>query len=244
MRSEAETPPLRRVAWQPTHRIIATRHPPVGVFDDIAGPEDRDALFELEGLTNPRLRDERGEIALVPPSRRISGPGASLIMAAFTHLNPGGSRFTDGSYGVYYAARELPTAIAETVHHRNHFLAWTREAACVLQLRCILADVAGRLHDLRRGYPQWHDPDHYEASQRAAARLREAGSDGLVYNSVRRPRGQCVAVFYPDLLGSVRQGPAILYHWDGQQITHATVGGDTVELAGPGGPSRSGAELV
>ena len=31
-------------------------------------------------------------------------------MAAFTHLNPEGSRFSDGSYGVYYAAHTLATA--------------------------------------------------------------------------------------------------------------------------------------
>lgn len=234
--SVADAPPLRRVAWQPSHRIIATRHPPVGVFDAIAPAQDHEALFELEGLTNPRLREARGEIDLVPAERRIAGPGASLIMAAFTHLNPGGSRFSDGSYGVYYAARELPTAIAETVHHRSRFLGYTREAACVLQLRCILADVRGRLHDLRRGYPRMHDPDSYAASQPLAARLRGQGSDGLLYQSVRRPRGQCVALFYPDLLGPPRQGPAILYHWDGLRITHATVGGETLALGA--GPSR------
>ena len=61
-------PPLRRVAWRPSHRIIATRHPPVGVFDGIADPSDLDALFALEGMTNPRLRQELGEISLVPPA--------------------------------------------------------------------------------------------------------------------------------------------------------------------------------
>ena len=71
----------------------------------------------LEQLTNPRVRDEVGEIALVPPDERIAGPGASYVMASFTHLNPGGSRFSDGSFGVYYAASDLDTAIAETVYH-------------------------------------------------------------------------------------------------------------------------------
>ncbi len=37
-----------------------------------------------------------------------------MVMAPFTHLNPKGSRFSDGSYGVYYAAKRLSTAIAET----------------------------------------------------------------------------------------------------------------------------------
>ena len=43
-------------------------------------------------------------------------------MAAFTHLNPEGSRFSDGSWGVFYAGNDLNTAIAETRHHRERFL--------------------------------------------------------------------------------------------------------------------------
>jgi hypothetical protein len=64
----------------------------------------------LEQLTNPRVRDEVGDIALVPPEERVSGPGASYVMAAFTHVNPKGSRFSDGSFGVYYVAAALETA--------------------------------------------------------------------------------------------------------------------------------------
>ena len=50
-------------------------------------------------------------------------------MAAFTHLNPDGSRFSDGRYGVFYAARSLDTAVAETMHHRANFMAATSRGA-------------------------------------------------------------------------------------------------------------------
>ena len=82
------TPPLARIVWQPSWRIVPSRFPPIDLFERIADPADWDALIELESLTNPRLRDEVGDIALVPAAERISGPGASAIMAAFTHLNP------------------------------------------------------------------------------------------------------------------------------------------------------------
>ena len=69
-----------------------------------------ETLIELEQLTNPRVRNETGNINLVPPERRVSGNNASYVMAPFTHVNPRGSRFSDGTYGVYYAAERLETA--------------------------------------------------------------------------------------------------------------------------------------
>ena len=69
---------------------------------EIAARADRsdrgfgDSLVELEMLTNPRVRQEVGEISLVPPEERVSGAGASWVMAPFTHIGwP--SRFSDGS---------------------------------------------------------------------------------------------------------------------------------------------------
>ena len=104
----------RRVAvdWRGAWRIIPSRFPAQGVFDRIARPEDLDALYALEALTNDRLRDELGELALVPRARRVTGPGTQTVMAAFTHVNPDGSRFSDGGYGVFYAAKALDTAVA------------------------------------------------------------------------------------------------------------------------------------
>ena len=115
--------PVSALAWLPCHRLIASRYPTVGLYDEIARPQDLDVVFAIEALTNPRVRQALGALSLVPPADRVSGPGATLIMAAFTHLNPEGSRFSDGSYGVYYAADTLETAVAEVSHHRARFLA-------------------------------------------------------------------------------------------------------------------------
>ena len=214
--------PTARVRFRPGYRVVPSRFPPVGVFDAIADPADIPALIELESMTNPRMREELGAIGLVPPERRISGPGTTPIMAAFTHLNPDGSRFSPGWFGVYYCAREQQTAVAETVFHKSRFLAATREPACVLDMRCYLGDVDGRFHDIRGGHPELHDPDSYAASQRFAVELRAAGSNGIVYDSVRAPGGTCLAAFHPDMLKPVRQGPHLQYHWNGEAISHVT----------------------
>ena len=92
-----DLPPVRRIRWSQAFRIVPSRFPPVGVYDRIADPMDLDAVFAIEALTNPRLREEAGALKLVPKERRISGPGSTPVMAAFTHLNPEGSRFSDGS---------------------------------------------------------------------------------------------------------------------------------------------------
>lgn len=213
----------RTVRWTPCYRIVASRFPPVSVFDSVADPADLEAVFQVESMTNPRRRQELGQLSLVPSNRRISGPGTTPVMAAFTHLNPQGSRFSDGNYGVYYAAKDLETATHETVYHTQNFLRATNEPACVVQKRCYAADLNGKLHDVRTGHPELHDPNSYVASQTMARQLRERGSDGLLYNSVRKRGGQCVAVFYPDLLSPARQGQHLQYQWDGHAVTHVSV---------------------
>ncbi|WP_445145394.1 RES family NAD+ phosphorylase [Dyella sp. Tek66A03] len=214
----ADHPPLKRIRWNQAYRIVPSRFPPVGVFDRIAEPGDLDALYAIEAMTNPRLRDELGELRLVPPERRVSGPGTTPVMAAFTHLNPEGSRFSDGSWGVFYAAHSVATAVEETVYHRERFLAATAEAACDIEMRCYRTSIQTRLHDLRGGWSAEHDPDSYAAGITLARRLRGEGSDGLVYDSVRHRGGECVAVFYPDRVAPCVQAQHLMYRWDGKRI--------------------------
>lgn len=217
-------PPLARVRWKPCWRLVASRFPPTGLFDRVSAPEDLDAVYAVESLTNDRLRQEAGELSLVPPAERVSGPGTTPIMAAFTHLNPVGSRFTDGSYGVYYAARSLATAIAETRYHRARFLAATQQPPVETDMRAYASNIDARLHDIRGGKgvtAAVYDPDpaRYGAGQALARTLRDSGSNGLVYDSVRDPGGQCVAVFRPRVLSPVTQGPHFCYVWDGAAIS-------------------------
>jgi hypothetical protein len=208
---------LSTIEWHPAFRIIPTRFPTINLFDRVASPEDFDALYALETMTNDRLRDELGEIELVPKSERLYGPGCGPIMAAFTHLNTAGSRFSDGSYGVFYAAREKETAVAETMYHQGRFLSATSEAPIQLQMRVYHVEVAGSLYDLR-GIPAGDAigaPDSYAASQAVGKQLRAEGGNGIVYRSVRYEPGECVAAFRTTVLSNCRHGSQMLYQWDG-----------------------------
>jgi RES domain len=211
--------PIVDVTWRPAHRIVPSRFPPAGLWDRIARPEDFDALAELEGLTNPRIREEMGALALIPRERWATGPGTTPIMAAFTHLNPEGSRFSDGGFGVFYLSKTIETAIRETVFHREQFLRRTREPPMQVQMRCYATAVNCPLHDIRGGFPALHDPDEYSASQRVARELRAGNSNGIAYDSVRHRGGQCAAIFWPDLVEPCVQSKHFSYHWDGASIT-------------------------
>ncbi len=219
----AGQPGVVAVAWKPSYRLIASRYPTVGLYDAIADPADLDAVFAIEALTNARLRNELGALQLVPPDERLSGTGSTTIMAAFTHLNPEGSRFSDGSYGVYYATRDPDTAIAEVSHHRALFLSRTQEPAIDIDLRLIVAPLEAKLHDLRglrRSAPQLYDAHDYSAGRALGRQLRDAGSWGVLYHSVRQRGGLCAGVFRPRALKAAREAAHIALHWDGQRITH------------------------
>jgi RES domain len=215
--------PITRTLWRTSYRLIPSRYPTVGLYDSIADPADLEVVFAIEALTNPRIRDEIGQLQLVPPDERVSGPGSTPIMAAFTHLNPEGSRFSNGSYGVYYAAQALETAIAEVSHHRAVFLARTNEPTIDVDMRLITAMVDAPLHDLRhvrKHAAELFDPDRYAVPQALGQQLRDAGSWGLQFPSVRDKGGVCVGLFRPKALRHAKSGAHIALHWDGQRITH------------------------
>jgi hypothetical protein len=217
------TTDISRVTWQPSYRIIPSRFPPINLFERVADPEDWEAIIEVESLTNPRLRDEAGDVSLVSVDERISGPGTSIIMAAFTHLNPAGSRFTDGTYGVFYTTPDLETAIAETKHHRERFMRETGEAPIHLDMRVYLVDLDAELHDIRGKQSTEalvYHLEKYAAAQHFARTLKESGSNGIVYSSVRRAGGECAAVLRPRVLSNCRQERHLSYVWDGAQISN------------------------
>ncbi len=218
----APEPPVRALRWEPCYRGVPSRFPPIDLFERVAPPEDWAALIELESLTNERLRDELGQIQLVPPGERVVGPGAGYVMAPFTHIAPEGGRFNDPSFGAYYAARSLATAVAETRYHRARVLRATGEPPMELDMRVLEARLAGSFHDLRdlQGqFPAVYAPEDYSAGQALARRLRAAGADGAVFDSVRDAGGECAAAFRPRLLARCRETRTLTYIWDGEKIS-------------------------
>ena len=208
---------MRRINWIKSYRIVQSRFPFIGIFDRIADPDDLEAILAIEARTNDRILDEAGTIALVRPKDRVSGPGATPIMAAFTHTKP--SRFSDGSFGVYYAARHLPTAVVESQFHTELFYRATNEASADIDMRVYAAQIGGRFDDLLTLDPTDArlNPDSYVASQVHARQVYDADElDGVVYRSVRDHQHRpAAAVLRPSAIRNCYSHSYLLYRWDG-----------------------------
>ena len=216
------------VNWLRSHRVIRTVYPPVSLFEDIADPADWDLIASAEAKTNPRVRDQVGNLALVPPARRQGGPGATLVMGAFTHASRDRpSRFTDGSFGIWYCGNSPEVAIAETVFHYEQFMAATAEPAAMSDFRELVNGAEGRLVDLRvRDYPEYLAASDYAPGQALGRAVHAADGDGIVYPSVRWPGGQAAALFWPDRVRlPVTQARQLRYHWDGARVDRYFVHG-------------------
>jgi hypothetical protein len=201
-----------------THRLIASRWPTVGIFDAVASPDDLREVIDLESWTNDRLQAEVGVLHRVPPEHWVTGvPNASVVMAAFCHPSPDGGRFTDATLGAWYAAEALETAHREVAYRRWLELAEIGVTETRLEMRQYRADLQGVFHDVRnrRRFAALHDPDSWAESQRVGAALRESGSHGIRYDSVRHPGHACAVAFWPDVVRNVRQGAHFEYVFAG-----------------------------
>ncbi len=218
------TPPQTLLRWTASPRLIPSRYPTVGLLDRVASADDLQALFELEGWTNDRISSELGLIRTIPEHEWVTGqPMASVVMAAFCHPPPGGSRFSSEDRGAWYAARALGTALAESAFRRTQELREVGTFETRVEMRVYLADFRARFHDVRANKRAWsalYDPDHYTAGQALGRALLEDGSNGIVYRSVRDPGGECIACFRPALVRNVRSGGHYEFRWDGGPQPH------------------------
>jgi len=210
-----------------TNRLIASRYPTVGVFDDIAAdPNDLRDAFVIESLTNDRLALAAGRISNLPNSEIITsaaGNGASLVMAAFLHADDRGGRFTDSRLGAWYAATRVETAIKETLHHTTARL--SRSAGGFpnrIQMRQLIANINTELIDIRgqqANLPHLYDLNDYSKSQAFGSEHRwrswPPSTNGIVFDSVRDHGGTNVCIFWPSQVPlPILQGDHYEYHWN------------------------------
>jgi len=200
-----------------THRLIPARYGADSVLESLPLPPDvLAALSELDAATNERKIAENGGNSAIGPGELLLGvPEAHIVNAAFTHPGPFGGRFHGAQRGAWYAGFEIETSIAEVAFHKRRFLADGR--------------IEGRhafdytLDDQEKESCLVPDPvpQCYGASQALANKLLFEGSNGIVYPSVRRHEGTCIACFRPALVFHPRRGQKYLLKVD--------AGTDTIE---------------
>jgi hypothetical protein len=207
---------------QKCFRLIPSRFPPIHLFEDVADPQQFEALYYIQSLTNPRIQEELGNLDLIPPKERLYGiKGSGYIMAAFTHINPQGSRFSDGTFGIYYASTELKTAIVETIYHREQFLSATCEPAQEIDMRCLIAKFSGEFINIsnEEKYTEFYNKNSYLESQKFGITIKTMQLNGIYYNSVRKTQGNNFAIFRPKVFDECFQQSHYGYIWNGNKIT-------------------------
>lgn len=213
------------------HRLIPSRYPTVSLFDWAESAEELEQLALLEGLTNDRLKNNLGQIRIITKEDWIIGEGATPLMAAFTHIGFS-SRFTDGSFGIYYAASSLEAAVSETKFHRERFMRASNEPACLIQMREYISYTTEKLVDISHDstFKIYLDTDvsQYHISQKFGRQLRDSNEWGIKYPSVRHKAASCYAILRPKALTIPTQGCHLNYIWDGQQIVQVKLLKDLV----------------
>lgn len=219
-------PSLPRITLrdQTGYRLINSKYPPVSLFDDVADEHEFNALHALQALTNPRLIDQGAILNGLKKGEIPFGiAGCSYAVAPFTHVNPDGSRFSDGSFGVLYVADTVETALAEVAYHQEHY--WRRVPGLKFERLVLRGLQVNFSTDYARDatvLPADHavyDPCHYHVSQALGAALKNAECAALRYHSVRRRGAVCWGLFTPAGVTGVRQCAHYEMMWDGQAIT-------------------------
>lgn len=212
--------PERDEARLQAYRLVNSKFPPIALFEDVADAEQFETLYQLQALTNPRLQNEVGRLELIARTEIPFGiPGCSYATAPFTHVNPAGSRFSAGTYGVLYLASTMETALAEVRYHQDRY--WSkvdglsyerfvfRGLSCQFNEAGMLDATAVPMSD------PIYDPDDYTHAQRLGHLVKQSRRSGLRYCSVRKAGHECWALMTPRPVTSIIQTAHYEMIWNG-----------------------------
>ena len=163
--------------------------------------------MDLVGWTNDQLAADR--INRLPQSDWLYGvPNASIVMAAFLHVTPGGMRFNGPDLGAWYAAGDMRTAAAEVGHHLRRETIARSVTAMSRTYRAYIATLLGDYLDIRgqqTEHPDVYASERYDASQKLGEEVRASGGAGILYDSLRRRTGFNVVALKPRNITDVVQ---------------------------------------
>lgn len=134
------------------------------------------------------------------------------------------SRFSDGSFGVWYGSDSVETTVHETAYHWYRGLlsdAGFEQMAVIAERKVYWVTCNAALLDFRQAaaaQPELLHPSDYTFCQTVGARIHREGHPGLLTRSVRRPAGENVAIFNPAVLSNPRHNCQLTYKLEDGQI--------------------------
>jgi len=189
------------------HRNIVSLRESQDLYDDLSDSAAAwQAAIDLEMAAKPPLFISRQTIIDRPFEEATYN---EAIDYPFKHWSK--TRYSDGSYGVWYGADSLKTSIHETVYHWRHSLLadanWQNIASIVIErivylVRCdaALLNFLPKIAD----FPALIDPSNYYQTRQVGARIHHDGHPGLKSRSARCA-GDIYAIFNQRVLSTPRQ---------------------------------------
>lgn len=217
-------PLFSSLALTDVHRDLFRNIVSIGVsqnlFDDLSGdPQDWMLAQHVEDEVKPPLYRSASPVIHRPFE---DARWFNAISWPFRHWQA--SRFSDGSFGIWYGCDSVETSVYETAYHwfsgllgdagfEHEQVAGERK---VYKVACDAALVD--LRPLAATQPGLLDRIDYSMTRSIGARLHHEGHPGLVAVSVRRPVGESYAVLNPDVLSRPRAYCQLTYRLDGDHI--------------------------
>ena len=194
--------------------------------------ESQDLFDDLTEDPAGWLLAQRVEDEVKPPPYRSRTPlidrpfeDAQWFNAiAWPFKNWQASRFSDGTYGVWYGSDSVETTVYESVYH------WYKGLLCdagfdrqevIAERKVYWVACGAALLDLRAAsneYPDLLHPSDYSFCQSVGVRIHREGHPGLLTPSVRRSAGENVVVFNPGVLSNPRLNGQLTYRLEGDQV--------------------------
>ena len=216
---------------QVAYRLVNSKFPPIALFDDVASEEEFELLYQVQAITNPRLLAEAGQPSLLPREEIPFGiSGCSYAVAPFTHVNPDGSRFSNGSFGVLYLADAVQTALAEVRYHQQQY--WEKVQGIKFDrfiFRCLRIEFSVPKKpeqfsgfsalNLPLGHPIYDAQSYTEARALGSKIKGQCPGATLHYRSVRRESSVCWALLSPRYVASVKQTQLYEMVWNERLIS-------------------------
>jgi len=199
----------QNVSYRDTHHLVPIEHS--NPVESSLAADVQSILDRLASSTDMLAASEEGRNANINRELISGVPECSIINAAFVFTSKEGNRFNDFRRGAWYADIELSTSQAEVGFHKLRLLEDTNyDGPARFSYRDFQANFAGEYHylsarDQAKCLKKGPVPGCYAPGQDLANHLLYAGSNGIVYPSVRHSSGTCIVCFRPALVYNVRR---------------------------------------
>jgi len=210
------------------YRNIVSLRTSADLFDDLSdSPAAWQSAMTLEAASKPHN-------AHPPVIHRPFEEAAcnEAIDYPFTHWLT--SRYSDGSFGVWYGTDTLETSIHETVYHWRQGLlqdaGWEDYEGVAIERKVYRVRCDAALLNFRPrldAFPALLDPDDYSFTHRVGARLHHDGHPGLVSHSARCA-GDVYAIFNARVLSKPRQYCYLTYRMSAGVVSIERQPGDVL----------------